>query len=148
MHYHRWYRHGDPLFTMNGQPKPDCKVDGCLEPADSLGWCKPHYDRWRRCGDPTWVFELRDDVGYTAAHDRVRRRLGRPRNHRCVDCGGQAAHWSYDHSDPKERFFTARGGYLIPYSVDPERYRPMCVSCHKRHDLHALAVRRKGNRPA
>lgn len=41
----------------------------------------------------------RDDVGYSAAHGRVRYKNGSAKKYPCVDCGQQAKHWSYDHRD-------------------------------------------------
>lgn len=42
-------------------------------------------------------------------------------------------HWSYDYSDPDPLYGQA---FLkeFPYSLDANRYRPMCRSCHKNHD--------------
>jgi hypothetical protein len=69
-------------------------------------------------------------VGYNAAHDRVRRDRGPAHDYRCVGCGRPARHWAYDHGDPDEL-----ASALGPYSLDLDRYRPLCVGCHKRADL-------------
>lgn len=80
----------------------------------------------------------RDDAGYGAAHDRVRRERGSATLHRCVDCGTGARHWSYDHGDPEELTAVVPGGYEVAYSLDPDHYAPRCVPCHKRFDLGRL----------
>ena len=85
------------------------------------------------CGDRA-AHRRGESPGYTAAHDRVRRDRGPAKAHRCAKCGAPARHWSYDHSDPRQMFAAGAGWY----SADPARYRPMCVSCHKRSDLARL----------
>jgi hypothetical protein len=104
MHYTRWRRHGDPVIRKVPTPRP-----GSLN-----GF-------WRG-----------DDVGYGRAHERVRDQRGLATQHPCADCGGQAAHWAYDHLDAEEK--TSAMG---PFSTDPCRYRALCVSCHKVYDLAA-----------
>lgn len=43
----------------------------------------------------------------------------------------QARDWSYDHTDPDERYGRDReGAALHPYSLDPARYQPRCRTCH------------------
>lgn len=79
--------------------------------------------------NPLW---LGDGIKYNAAHDRIRVRRGRAVDHPCVDCGRQAMHWSYNHSDPNEQ--TCEG---LPYSTDANHYSPRCVPCHKAFDLYA-----------
>lgn len=78
------------------------------------------------------------DIGYTAAHDRVRRLHGSASEHPCSQCGDAAYHWAYDHSDPHELVQVINGS-ACPYSPDPDRYRPMCVPCHKEYDLAILS---------
>jgi hypothetical protein len=149
MHYFRWRRHGDPVTVLveRRPPGTTCQEPDCDQPHGSYGWCDMHYTRWRRHGDPRILVdpvprrgELNgnwqgDDVGYIAVHDRMRRRfrLGSATNHTCTVCGGQAAHWAYDHADPNEKTSD-----LGPYSTDPAHYIPMCVPCHKAYDLARL----------
>lgn len=66
-----------------------------------------------------------DQVGYAAVHARLRRGKGKASAFQCIQCGDQAKDWAYDHTDPDERF-DADG----PYSLDPDRYHPMCRPCH------------------
>lgn len=76
--------------------------------------------------------------GYGAAHWRCQADRGPARAHRCVDCGSQAQQWSYNHDDPNE--MTDHTG--LPYSLDPDHYRPRCISCHKKFDLGVIASNR------
>ena len=78
---------------------------------------------------------LSDDVDYAAAHDRVHRARGKAIAYRCIDCGRQAQHWSYDHADPDERTSTTERTFGIAYSLDASHYEPRCVSCHKTFDM-------------
>ena len=89
---------------------------------------------------PTWVG---DQVTYAGMHSRLRQFRGRARDQRCVDCGGRAEHWSYDHSDPNARIDAATG---LPFSPDVDRYMPRCRTCHRRHDAgrHVRACQVEG----
>lgn len=84
------------------------------------------------CGD-TRAHRRADVVTYETAHDRIVRDRGPARGRQCVDCGGPALHWSYDHADPDE--LTSPKGYL--YSLDVEHYEPRCPSCHYWFDAAA-----------
>lgn len=75
------------------------------------------------------------DAGYTAAHERVRRDRGSVTDRACVECGGPARHWSYDHTDPDELYAHGLSRNPLAYSLSPVRYSPRCVPCHKRFDL-------------
>ena len=85
------------------------------------------------CGDP--LHRRADVVGYLGVHDRLRRDRGKAKEHQCVDCGNQAAHWSYNHDDPDE-LSGPQGtkGPHYPYSLKPEHYAPRCKSCHVAFD--------------
>lgn len=78
----------------------------------------------------------RSDVGYIRAHQRVRRAKGRAHEHLCRECGGPATEWAYTNDDPAE-LVDDQGRR---YSLDPDRYVPMCYPCHRRLD----AARRRG----
>lgn len=147
-HYQRWKRLGDPLAEVGHytprDPQAQCSIDGCENRRARRDWCKKHYYRWRRHGDPNYdpatptgedsPFWKGRFVGYLAAHYRVRTYRGKATEHTCVDCGGQAHEWAYDHRDPDE--IVADSGYHkgMPYSPDPSHYQPMCKTCHKRFD--------------
>lgn len=110
-----------------------CSVPDCGKPPSARGWCDTHYSRWRRRGDPLAPHGnlVSDDaLTYRAAHKRLDRVRGKASSHACVDCGGQAAQWSYVGGQPDER----RSPKGFPYSANPEAYVPRCVSCHKRLD--------------
>lgn len=51
MHYHRWYRKGDPLATPFGDKPKYCCVDDCSDERHyTNGLCKVHYMRLRNTG--------------------------------------------------------------------------------------------------
>lgn len=122
-----------------------CRVADCDKPHKARGYCLNHYRHVRKGGHPDRVGRpprgesntawKGADVGYTGAHMRLRAARGSARQHACIDCGGPAKHWSYNHRDPNE---IARPGGP-PYSGDPGMYDPRCVPCHKRFDLAHLA---------
>jgi hypothetical protein len=127
---------------MSSEP---CPVEGCPRTIAYNGMCKRHAARVARCGDPLafkpysergfrhasdnfrWAG---DDVTYYGMHRRVRVARGPARDHLCNECGGPAAHWSYDHADPGEQ-----KSDVGAYSVNVDHYVPRCVPCHKRLDL-------------
>lgn len=126
-HYLRWWKHGDP----NHEPPniTACRVDGCTKAtrSRSIDLCEMHYCRIRRNGDPLTIKDTRrPDALYRAAHARVARDRGKAKTHQCVDCGRQAQHWSYTHTDPDA--LTSDTGQ--PYSLSPEHYSPRCARCH------------------
>lgn len=144
-HYYRMRRNGTLALTKPQRAQRDtCTVDGCETlDAGPHGLCAMHHTRDRRHGDPHTKLKppglageqnpnwLGDDAGYYAMHDRVKRSRGTAKQHQCVDCGTQAQHWSYNHTDPRERV----AEHLGPYGLSGEHYSPRCVRCHKRFDL-------------
>ena len=114
--------------------------------------CSMHTARVERHGDPMAFTHQRDrnmprgadhhswvgDAGsYENAHQRVKRARGSATAHKCVDCGQNARHWSYDHKDPDER-----SGTKGPYSLKVEHYEPRCVPCHKQMDVAIILATR------
>lgn len=89
------------------------------------------------CGDRA-IHVRRDDIEYKMAHDRVRADRGLVQAYACIDCSGQANHWSYNHDDPDEHLSQVERTVGIPYSTKPEHYSPRCVPCHKRFDLNHI----------
>lgn len=70
-----------------------------------------------------------EQATYRAIHGRLAVERGPARLYACAECGGCAREWAYDYSDP-----TAKSSSQGPFSVDLERYRPLCASCHKFED--------------
>lgn len=139
-HVMRKHRYGDPHIDRTKR-RGVCTIEGCGKPHSAYGWCKEHYDRWLRCGNPTAILRPAPFVQYGAAHDRVRAVRGSASRHRCVDCGNQARHWSYNHNDPSS-LMDARG---YRYSLRADCYEPRCVPCHKRLDLAIIGTRGVGS---
>lgn len=147
MHYFRWYRHGslEPLRPKRSA-KGVCIIGSCGNADDGPhGLCPMHSTRKRRHGDalivkkpevrrgvdhPSWTG---DDATYSAVHQRLRKSLGSASSSQCVDCGGDAAQWSYDRKDSAE--LESEFG---PYSTDLSYYIARCIPCHKRFDLEAI----------
>lgn len=122
--------------------RTNCEVEGCSGQHSALGLCNAHYLRLRAHGSlelppPNWATGDRvgtwrgDEVGYPAAHFRVVRRDGSASLHLCVNCGGRAMDWAYDHRDPNELQCSET---RRKYSADPDHYVPLCRPCHKRID--------------
>lgn len=152
MHYYRFRRRG----TLTARPwhrRGRCAVEGCGGSERCFGYCARHEARFRRHGSPDIVLEpvprrgpehgswLGDAAGYEAVHSRLVVRYGKAKDHQCVDCGGRAAHWSYDRGDDREKQ-SPRG----PFTHNLDAYSPRCVSCHKRLDLDYIS--RTGARDA
>lgn len=149
MHYVRIKRIGSPGSPIGRDYSliKTCTIEGCEKPYSGNGMCNTHYQRWFRKGDPgspdlnrprgeahhRWAG---DEITYYGAHHRLSAIRGRADQFFCVDCGGDAASWAYDHVDPSE-LTDDRG---IRYSGDPDHYEPKCNPCHKIGDLAHLAL--------
>lgn len=76
-----------------------------------------------------------NDISIGTAHSRLRRIWGSAGNYPCISCGGTAAQWAYDGTDPDQRYrLVGKRKYYAYYSVYPEFYMPMCSLCHRRRD--------------
>lgn len=153
MHYHRQYRTGNiggAAELIRKQRSEHCHVEGCTKPDTEGGLCSMHAARKRRHGDVSTVIIPEDralptgehhhnwagsEVGYAGAHSRVKAMHGSATLHKCADCGSNASHWSYNHSDPDELIVYGLSLNGIAYSDDPLYYSPRCVPCHKTYDL-------------
>lgn len=93
------------------------------------------------CGDRA-VHYRQDYVVYYTAHDRVRSDRGKAGDYRCIDCGAQADHWSYNHQDPNELYSDSPSSLGAPYSLDVDNYDPRCITCHRRFDLAYIRAKR------
>ena len=60
MHYTRWSRHGDPLFTSH---KSECSIGGCYLKHVAKGFCIKHYARVKKYGDPHTLLQREDGEG-------------------------------------------------------------------------------------
>jgi hypothetical protein len=143
-HYFRVRRNGHPgAAAIDDRRRLPCSVEGCERPSYARGMCQLHDRRVAKGGHPSYMPPPRrgpanpewkgDQVGYTAAHDRVRRARG-PASAQTCACGAAARHWAYTHDDPAE--LVAPDG--VRYSGDPARYVALCVPCHKSGDLARL----------
>lgn len=131
-HATRLKRCGDPLAPRKRATHAGllCEVEGCGQPRRKVTFCAAHYAQRSASGTAAPFVWKWGDGGYVPSHRRLARVLGRAAERTCVDCGGTAAHWSYEHNDPAERL-DGRGS---PYSRKPECYAPRCAKCHRRFD--------------
>jgi hypothetical protein len=106
--------------------------------------CQKHYWRVRRHGDmnvvnkppgwpgakgdkhPSWVG---DNATNSAVHFRIAVARGKASEYMCIKCGVTADDWAYQYNCDSENQ-SARG----PYSLDINKYEPMCSSCHRYFD--------------
>lgn len=89
---------------------------------------------WKREKAAALARKPDNEIGYLAAHDRVRRARGRAPLHLCVTCGRTATNWAY-RKDAQQRRAEASGPFVgRPFSPDPDDYQPMCQSCHTSYD--------------
>lgn len=120
-----------------------CSIEGCGRKHLGQGFCAKHLRNWRVNGDPlapsrrgkVYVGPLHynwsgENASYQAVHKRMRRAKGDPTRFDCP-CGRQAQQWAYDHMDPDERTDLRTG---CVYSIDFDRYAPMCRKCHRALD--------------
>lgn len=141
-HYHRWYRTGEVGGAEIREFRTGCDVPGCEGRHWSRGYCSRHYRKFLAYGDPlggapprvgennpAWAGEF-PVYPYEAAHKRVRRARGRASEYSCTHCDDRAYDWAYDHADPDE----GRTEDGRTYSLNPERYIPLCRPCHRKMD--------------
>lgn len=151
-HYYRIRRNGTLEIVARRIPDAKCRVEGCESMAGYVsGECRNHYLGFQRNGDYekrvgkgksyNWLSD--EKVNYNALHQRLRNYRGSAREHSCVDCGGDAKHWSYDHLSDGERLGRT-GKYLVPFSPNLEDYSPRCVPCHKKMDIEMAEARSNG----
>jgi hypothetical protein len=97
----------------------------------------------RRVFDPT-SDKVRLDIGYQAAHDRVRAYLGSPSEHICAIHGDHAA-------QEFALVFGSEYEMVVPeglrhggkhYSPVPADYIPLCISAHRRMDWAQSKLRK------
>lgn len=138
-HYRRWRKYGHPLHPGRYRKPPEdgrCTVDDCEREHYGRGLCTLHYQRWRLTGDAEHEPKAKPGVvtSYHSAHAAMTYRSGKASERTCVDCGGQAHHWSYTHHCPDQRRDTDGQAAGTAWCPHPEHYQPRCRSCHRRHD--------------
>lgn len=120
--------------ALTSHTKRGCKVDSCGRPNFGQGLCTAHYKRLWRAGllPPSVARKGSDGIAYETAHGRVRTLHGSASTHSCATCGGPACDWAYLHvGDDPDRITDERGRI---YSVNIDRYAPMCAPCHRDYD--------------
>lgn len=126
-----------------------CSIEGCDRKAKykKTGWCQTHYHRWWRQGDPEKVGSTREEnpyeLKYRSVHARNVELWGTADQYCCITCGSPAHEWSYDGTDPTEKYELLRGKYPVRFSVHPEFYVPLCYRCHRFKDRGEWSDRRR-----
>lgn len=140
-HYTRWLRTGDVgSVEIWDRSRAVCSIAGCDLRVNGHSYCSKHYQRWKANGDPlkarpkdgpeSFFWAPRERLLYDTAHNHVHALRGKATEQDCVDCGGQAHDWAYDHNDPDQ---ISEDGKM-PYSADVDHYIPLCRKCHQRFD--------------
>jgi len=112
-----WYKRDDPSKAYFPLVCGNCSADflglrGASFCSNSCAQSQP------RTEQPT----------YRSAHSRVTRSRGKASDQTCVDCGGQAAEWSYVGCADE----IVEDGWR--YCGHPEHYAPRCLRCHRSED--------------
>lgn len=151
-HYYR-YKRGLPLddtpFIVKTKQPELCMAPGCDRKPYSLGYCTTHVAQHRKHGrvQSIRIHTIWDACSYGAVHRRCTALWGPASQHSCVQCGKSAHEWAYDGTDPSELYhdsdFIDAVRSILPYSLFPEFYMPMCKSCHKQRDMDELRVELK-----
>lgn len=107
----------------------------CSARSVARGMCIDHYQIWYKknyykIATPKWI---KDVVGYTAAHARVRALRGPVTNYKC-DCGAQAKDYALQiTAEDVYREIKGRNAGSI-YSLNADDYKAMCKKCHIEYD--------------
>jgi hypothetical protein len=100
---------------------------------------------YRHCGNRS-LHRNNVNAGYRTVHTRLEAQFGKASTYPCVDCGYQAAEWSYDGTDEQQV------GKSSAYSRDLGHYQPRCVQCHTDYDMkhgqRGIVAGRLHRRPA
>lgn len=90
-----------------------------------------------------------EEPAYKTVHARLRTDLGPASDYPCAvgGCPEQARQWAYLHvGGPDHRRELIRGAgnrlWLVSFSVNPQDYKPLCLSHHRRLDLQRQNQRR------
>lgn len=88
----------------------------------------------------------RRDRTYSTAHHDLYAARGSARDYPCVDCGGHAEEWSYNHDDPDEEWLWHSSKNCFQWCGAPEFYSPRCKPCHKKFDNRRRAAEEQQDR--
>ena len=141
-HYMRLKRNGTLELHTYQSKTGLCEIEGCFEKHKSKGMCANHYHSYHHHGDPLKAPRrpVPEIPTYRALHQRLTTQKGKASDLDCVDCGGQAAEWSYNHKDPNEFIQTKlwnENTIKCAYSIDLDYYEPRCKSDHISFDRAA-----------
>lgn len=74
-------------------------------------------------------------AAYSSVHVTLTHVRGRAAEYTC-ECGKQAAEWAYTHDDPCPNEMVDDRG--MKFSTDLDRYKPMCLRCHRLYDKSTI----------
>lgn len=127
-----------------------CTVPDCGRKHYGRGYCDPHYQRVKRTGSPLVDIPIggfpvdgernhhwTKEPSYRTVHSRLTAQRGHARDFPCTDCGAEAKDWAYDYTDSDA--LTSSKGQV--YSIDLDRYRPLCKRCHAQADMQVMPER-------
>ncbi len=121
------------MTAHNRRPPRLCEVPGCGRRHRGRGYCATHLARLHTDGDVRADEPIRSPAEHGTSYWGARQRLYTTRGaadaQQCAGCAAPARCWSYDGGDPDERRDPGNG---VHYSLDLDRYRPRCWSCHRR----------------
>lgn len=73
-------------------------------------------------------------VGYSGAHRRITRLLGKASTQQCADCIEVGAHWTYLGDCPEELVQVGGQTDGLRYCLHPEHYTSRCIVHHRAYD--------------
>jgi hypothetical protein len=101
-----------------------CRLTTCDRRQVARGYCELHWRRWKALHPDLKVAHV--DTILT----HVRKAYGPAKFQLCVDCGLEAADWTYDGTDPDDILDST--GHA--YSLKVRHYVPRCRRCRVRRD--------------
>ena len=124
-HYLQQWRGQELRPLYQHLEKVPCAFPDCPRFAGETPLCRSHR-RQQRLGQELRPLQPWTHTSYQAVHLRVRKARGDAAEHRCIECGEQAAQWACQRN--KE---TIDQSMQLPYSTEVDDYEPMCSSCHR-----------------
>lgn len=95
--------------------------------------CTGHYNQVHTYGEVRTkdVRSMRergsDSPTYPVVHIRLKKLRGPASLYPCAECGAQARQWAFDNLEPQ--WINPETG--CAYYGDLDRYRPLCLKCHR-----------------